>query len=361
MKRRWLTNTIRIIFLLIIAFAIFWLIYGKQWYENSNNKVKPVAEHAPFALSTWVVDWDWESSSDDMQAVAQNWDSVQLFLGYFDTNNELLWGEEKENFIADARQKLLNDETEIPIYLTLVNDRIHDDGSSTQKDESIVTTIIESAESQYKFIEHVMTIIHQNGLDGLEMDFENISAQYWPDLLHFYELLHHRLAAEGIPLRIVLEPKVKFEDLELPEGPQYVVMAYNLFGYHSGAGPKADRTFIQKLTARMEYIPGDPTVAIATGGFAWSENGTIVALSEQTALDLQTKAIDEHIERDAESGSIQFEYLDEHGVMHTVWTADHETIKTWIEMIHQRGYSNIAIWRMGDLSEQTLLYLDGLK
>src|SRR5690606_15672622 len=99
-------NIVRIIFLLILAFAIFWLVYGKQWYENSMNKVKPVAEHAPIALSSWIVDWDWDSSTQNMQSIAQKWDSIQLFLGYFNTNNELIWNEKQASLISDARQKL---------------------------------------------------------------------------------------------------------------------------------------------------------------------------------------------------------------------------------------------------------------
>jgi len=361
MQRRWVTTTIRIIFITIIALAVFWLVYGKQWYHDYTSKEKPVAEHPPVALSTWVVDWDWESSSDNMQSVAQNWDSLQLFLAYFDENMKLRWDEKQEHFVSDARQKLADVEIDIPLFLTIVNDKMELDGNSIQKDESIVTEIIQSTESQYNYIEHFMSIIHQNQLDGLEIDFENISEEHWPELVQFYDLLYRRLTAEDKQLRILLETKVKFEELKLPIGPQYVVMAYNLFGNHSGAGPKADRSFIQKLTARMEYLPGDPAVAISTGGFDWSSEGTIKSLTEQDALRLTAKAIDNKVIRDEKSGAIHFDYFDDHMVKHTVWTADQETIKGWIDMIHQRGYSNIAIWRMGQLSEETLLYLSEVK
>lgn len=32
-------------------------------------------------------------------------------------------------------------------------------------------------------------------------------------------------------------------------------MCYNLFGTHSGPGPKADRAFLEQMVARMSNIP----------------------------------------------------------------------------------------------------------
>lgn len=356
MKYRWIFNTIRILIVTFILLLVFWLLYGQNWYNNYKNNHKPVGDHAPITLSTWVVDWDWDSSIEDMKQIKDQLGSVQLFLGYFDEQDLIIWNDELQAYQSKTREQLSagDQESTTPFYLTIVNDIVKQDGSSVQKDEGLVERIIATPQSRYTYIEHLVRLVQDNHFDGLELDFENISSGNWPQLVAFYEMLYRRLASEDIPLRIVLEPKVDFTQIDFPEGPQYVVMAYNLFGIHSDAGPKADRSFLGKLTARMENLPGEPTVAIATGGFDWDESGRITALTEQTAEDLLLTATSGTARRDEESGAQTFNYSDEQGNNHTVWFADAETLKYWIEIIQQRGYSNIAIWRMGNISDQSL-------
>jgi len=222
----------------------------------------------------------------------------------------------------------------------------------------LVKRLVSSPQSQLRFIEQVISIAKQYHLSGIEIDFENLTDIDAALLTQFYTLLYTQLSQEQLQLRIVIEPKMKFESISLPVGPQYVVMAYNLHGFHSAPGPKANIPFIGKLTARMEGLPQNSTVAIATGGFMWSENGAIAAISEQQAVELQKKASDNTIVRDEPSQAISFIYEDLKGEKHTIWYADHITLKHWIKAIQQRGFSNIAIWRLGQLTDETLAMLN---
>lgn len=359
MKFRWLINTIRIIIVSCIVVFFVWFFYGEKWYENYKNTHKPVGEHAPITLSTWMVDWDWEASKEDTIQLNEQWDSIQLFLGYFDENDQVIWNDDLISKATEIRDGFSTEQSrnDAQIYLTIVNDIKKLDGESIQKDAALVDRIIGSPESKYNYVEQFVSLIHEGEFDGLEIDFENISVDSWPELLDFYKLLYRRLVAEDISLRIVLEPKVDYKKLDFLEGPQYVVMAYNLYGYHSGAGPKADRDFIGKLTAKMESIPDYPIVAIATGGFDWGDTGKPTAISEEEAKKLELKAKQGSIVRDNDSGAITFTYTDDLGDNHTVWYADQETLIIWIEMIQQRGFSDIAIWRMGNISDDSLAKL----
>ncbi|WP_409344172.1 hypothetical protein [Paenibacillus sp. MBLB4367] len=67
-------------------------------------------------------------------------------------------------------------------------------------------------------------------LGGVEIDYEKIRDSDWSKVGIFYEELYRRLQAMGKTLRIVLEPRAPIERLTLPEGPVYVMMAYNLYG-----------------------------------------------------------------------------------------------------------------------------------
>ena len=138
--------------------------------------------------------------------------------------------------------------------------------------------------------------------DGLEIDYENL----WKDpvvarnFMHFLEILVPMAEKEKIPLRIVLEPGFsEFEtpiDLaegkfEFPEGPEYVVMCYNLFGTHSKlAGPKADIKFLDRMLVKTSQLPRPHSVALAVGGCVWQEGKAPYYVTEKEAVSENTKA-----------------------------------------------------------------------
>lgn len=365
MRKRWLIHVANAIALLLVLTVIWWLMYGKDWYEKRMIEEKPIGKHAELQWSAWIVDWEWEAGKQQAAQFMEKLDSLQLFLGYFNEQGEIIWGEEQSRYVSDMQQQIaqLNEQRasnkqkalEPELYVTLVNDVLYADGSSLQKSNELVANMLASHQVESDYIEQFVALVKEAGLDGLELDFENIDQQLWPELVSFYEMLYRRLHEEQLLLRIVLEPKMKFEDYKFPEGPQYVVMAYNLYGSHSGPGPKANLEFIGKLTARMEDLPGEPSVAIATGGFQWDQGNNAKSLSEQ---DIDALLITHGIqaERDKKSGAMHFTYSAD-GKRYEVWYADGATLQFWAEAIQQRGYSQLAIWRLGNVSEATLTHL----
>ena len=88
-------------------------------------------------------------------------------------------------------------------------------------------------------------------------------------------------ARDAIRLRVVL-PWDAPKYAALPAGPEYTVMCYNLFGYHSGPGPKADVPFLTETCALYQNQPYTTRMAFANGGFAWRDSG-ISALTQTEA------------------------------------------------------------------------------
>lgn len=124
-------------------------------------------------------------------------------------------------------------------------------------------------------------------------------------------------------------------------------MAYNLYGYHSGPGPKADKEFIKKLVYKSKKHLKDVRIAFSLGGFDWSEEDKIPkALTKVDALKLLEKH-NKKIQRDKKSGAAYFEYIDENLKKHTVWYCDEETIQTWMDIAKDKGIEKFALWRLG--------------
>jgi spore germination protein len=79
----------------------------------------------------------------------------------------------------------------------------------------------------------------------------------------FLVQLSNEAVKNKIPLRIILEPSVPFSAITWPEGPEYVVMLYNLYGNHTTTGgPKANKSLIAKTILAMGNLPGARGVAL---------------------------------------------------------------------------------------------------
>src|SRR5690554_6797642 len=113
-------------------------------------------------------------------------------------------------------------------------------------------------------------------------------------------------------------------------------MCYNLYGYGTEPGPKADIQFLEELIQKMKVLPGEVSFALATGGFNFNENGEITSINEIHAIEL-LNIYDIIPVRDEDSGSMVFRYTDEVNLAHEVWYADERTIELWSEVIGQAG------------------------
>lgn len=338
-------------FLLLLILSL--LIYFLNQLSSSKVDIESETVGEPTRdLSVWVVDWHREAGLRDLQELSASLSSVQVFGVYFNHEDQL---HVTDGFLQSISAVMdVSEERGIPsTYLTIVNDRFNEDGTITQKDSALLTRLIATEQSRNQHIANIMQLVERHGVAGVEIDYERVLQEDWTNLILFLQQLYEQLQELDLSLRVVLEPRAPIEELELPEGPDYVMMAYNLFGYHSGPGPKADLSFIEILTKRMESLPGNPYVALATGGFSWDGEKKATALTEQKAVELEQKSI-QPPSRDEESASVYFDYVDENGEKHSVWYADGETLRVWIEEAYSRGTTNIALWRLGDFNDETL-------
>lgn len=143
---------------------------------------------------------------------------------------------------------------------------------------------------------------------------------------------------------IVLEPSTPFKDTKLVAGPSYVVMFYNLYGLHSGPGPKANQQFIYNTLAKMEALPQPKGVALANGGCLWSNKDKPRFITEQEAETLQKKYGAES-KRDEASQCQVFKYRVGTTVCE-VWYADSTTLQQWTTWVKQGNITDISLWRL---------------
>lgn len=291
-------------------------------------------------LSAWITYWDLDVQGE-VKSLDKQLKEVSYFAAYFDSNNELTIPQQLVDYYNRTKDE---DYTK---YLTIVNDKINSDGTSSLKDKDLLKTLLTDSTLRSKHVKDIISLASQYGFNGIEIDYEQIKddMELWNNYLLFINELYDESNGIGLKLRVILEPNVPFDVLEFIEGPTYVMMCYNLHGGFSEPGEKANPQFIKELMDKMESVPGSKNFAIATGGFNWASDGKVTSLSEVEAKDL-VKEYSAKEERDNKSQCIVFKYTNEDGIEHEVWYADKNTLNSWMQVIKEKGYG-ISLWRLG--------------
>ena len=295
--------------------------------------------------SAWLVYWDTEGALEEARQLGNALHSIVYFAAYFDENDYLFVPSGVDDLYFDTEAFYMEG---MPVrYLSVVNDREQASGGTLVKDTQILEMLFETPETMDAHIRDLISLAKDYEYDGLEIDYERIRDQaLWEKFAEFIHMLVPRAEEAGLQLRVLFEPSAPLRKLTFPEGPEYVMMCYNLFGDHSGPGPKADDDFLIKMIESMQYLPGRKTFALATGGFHWIGGKSEAAITQTQALDL---ADDNHAEptRDPACGAMTYTFQDSLKRTHEVWFADVETLHRWADIIWLHGEYGVDIWRLG--------------
>lgn len=316
----------------------------------------PAVGQEESSYSAWLPYWVLDDAMDEAEALSGQLDMLVAFAAILDENDHPFLLDETETLLL-AMQRAFGKER---VALSVVNDVQVAQGEYVNKTTDPLRRLFADEEAMNQHIARLLTLVDTYELAGIEIDYENIKddAALWAQYAVFIQKLYEQMKAEGLTLRVVLSwdaPRY----VSLPEGPEYVVMCYNLYGYHSGPGPKADFSFLNETAQLYASVPDEVSMAFATGGFEWVNGSVVSALTQVQAEELLAQQ-GVTPRRDEDSGALyaQFE-LD--GEIHIVWYADGETLARWCAHMQEKGFESFDFFRLGGnvLSdwEQTVLSL----
>ena len=291
----------------------------------------------------WYVYWDMDVW-DELLFLSEETElsAASMFACYFDEDGQL--------YVPQGFPKLkeMAEELAFPVtYLSFTNDVHHADGSATQKDPKFLQDLWSDSERTEETAAEMLTLTKSMGADGIEIDFENIKElELWTNYIRFLELIWDKAQAEKLSMRVVLSVSAPVEDLNFPVGPEYSVMCYNLYGTHSGPGPKADTDFLKNTAEKflkLQHI----SYALATGGFEWNDDGTVTRSLTQEAAEALAEEFACKPTRDKPSGALYYTFHDD-GKKFTVWYADEQTLAAWQnEILGVNSEAEFDLWRVG--------------
>ena len=307
--------------------------------------------HEPVTLTAWTAYWDMPGGMAESELLGKKLEYVSYFAATFKDDGSL--------FISDELKEGRKGHEKPTDYLTIVND-VEASGKSAAKvkDLDILHKTLDDKDVRQSHIEEILEFAKNNGYGGIEIDYERIfkDDKLVKPYLSFLEEIKNACDEENLKLRVILEPGMDFK-AGFPEGPEYCVMLYNLYGTHSNAGPKADGRFIEKTIDKMEALPGKKSVALSNGGCVWEasllklkhDKGRFITEAKAVELQEQFKA---EVKRDEASACLYFNYTDQ-GQDYTVWYADSETLNAWITVAANKGIRTVSLWRLGGSTDIT--------
>ncbi len=313
-------------------------------FNNTNNGSSEEKVYDP-DIGAWYPYWDYDTADEEMEIIGDDLNTLCFFAAYYDVNSKPFIPEDtRKTKDALIRSGALEGKK---TYLTFVNDKLLEKGSSL-KDTELLYELFSDSSNASQHAEEILKMCKNFGCDGIEIDYEAIKKDYtlWGYFNHFIVILSEKAKAEEMPLRVVFEPSAPLDAYQWPEYPEYVMMCYNLYGYGTEPGPKADIEWLKELSERMKGLPGNINMALATGGFDFSSNGSVSQIDYADAVSLLAK-YRSNSNRDISSAAINFTYTDEAGITHEVWYADQDTINAWIDTVKNCGIPRVSIWRLG--------------
>ena len=311
------------------------------------------------AAGAWVTEWDLDNGLRELNQ--HTFRRVILFAASFNHEDKLVLPQSLTKLFQGTLSELTGPGQEV--FLSVVNDRFDEDGKTVLKDSGLISRLMASEASRQRHKQDLLALLAKAPFSGLEIDYERITMQDWPVLLAFAADVSRELSAKGKKLRFILEPRQKYLQASLPNGPQYVIMAYNLYGTHSGPGPKADPTFLKKLADWCSHLPEKPGIALASGGFAW-ESDNVHSLTEKEALSRLGSSVTTP-KRDVGSNYLQFRLKEKDKSIEAfpdatrpprteIWFADGMTLASLAHKARSLGFSSIDLWRLGGNHPESL-------
>lgn len=320
------------------------LLASMMFFMSACCHSQPLSDEQARQLKTnssaWVVYWDLDSGLKEASKAEKRLQALFYFAADFAADDHFVLPQE---LVQARKKKRKGGYTE---YLSFVND-YRGSAGNILKDTAVLKRVLKDENSRKEHIAEIIALTKSNGFAGVEIDYENI----WKDtevkglFLKFLPQLQNAANAEGLKLRIVLQPSVDFGNKGFVEGPEYVVMLYNLYGLHSDVGPKADEKFLIEVLQAMQKLPGKKSAALSVGGCMWSTKGKPRFITEREAVAL-AKQHNETPKRDKDSGALHFRFRKGTAV-EEVWYADKETLAKWVFICKKYRVDTISFWRLG--------------
>lgn len=313
-----------------------------------------VVKEGPVVVGYYAEDWEGDGRAlEALRAAGQHVDRVVNFALQLNADGSVTT-RSYPALQAEARGLGL------PVYGLVHNMK---DGNFSAE---VARSVLADQARRSRAVADMLTIARAQGLDGIDIDIENVPGELRP---YFTALVTEAAAAlkpHGIGITVSVPAKV-WDDTKSNWGgafdyaalgavaDQVAIMTYDEHSYGLPEGPVASLPWVERVAAyATQQIPAEKILlGIPAYGYAWvsGTNRVVKGLSTSGAYQLAAKHGAEVLWDDA--AQVPYFTYSEGGVAHTVYFENSQSTAAKLTVVTKYGLGGIAIWRLG-LNEKAI-------
>ncbi|WP_281889631.1 glycosyl hydrolase family 18 protein [Paenibacillus sp. YYML68] len=220
-------------------------------------------------------------------------------------------------------------------------------------------------DTRMKMTKQLLSYAQMYGLDGINIDFENVRTADKQPFVQFVRELTPLLHEQGLVVSIDVTPRSNsemwslfYDRKALIESVDYMMlMAYD---EHWASSPKAGsvaslpwvEASIQGLLKDDRIPPEKLVLGVPFYTRVWTEeekDGKRQVKSRAVYMEMPQRIIREHKLNPVyseETGQNYIQY-EENGKPHQIWIEDERSVRARIQLVHKYGLAGVASWRRG--------------
>src|SRR5690242_864481 len=323
-------------------------LFKKLKSDSSKNKNNHPSKANSLSLirAAFYTPWNAQLSLPDLQKNADKINTIIPEWFFIDTATHKLQTRIDSAGLVLMKQKHLRI---LPILSNF-------NSSKNDFDGKLLHNILKDSTSQNRFIKQVVDTLSFYGLNGINVDFEEIAEKTNAPLTSFQKKLYEALHAKDMLVTMDVEPKNSDYDYrKLALYNDYIIlMAYDEFNGSTGPGPISAQKWIEDaLSWTSDRIdPSKIILGVSGFGYSWSD-GKIdsLPLTYSDAIN-KAKTIDAKIIYDDDSYNLHYNYVTQSEtdtsdvVNHEVWFTDAATTFNILRFSDEFPTAVTALWRL---------------
>jgi spore germination protein YaaH len=329
--------------------------------------VMPIVLASLLALGGWIVPWQRDAGVATVERSRGEIHDVFLFAGQLDGEGMAVL-EGTGTWWADLAVRLRSRGARV--WLTLVNDRVVPSGPPVLKDADVVHRILHDSGLRARHRESALALARRLGVDGVDLDYENLPAAERDAFSDFAAELGAGLRAAGLGFSITVQPKRGETTARGPGAMDWPrlcriadrvqVMLYNEHNASTEPGPIASVEWMSRVVDyALASCPAAKIVPIVkVSGMRWGpEKAEWLTFPAVTGL---IDSLAPRLRRERGSRVPWFAYEDAAG-RHVVYFEDARSLGAKADRLRARGLTQVVVWSLGAEDPDAIPRLGGQK
>ena len=297
----------------------------------------------------WITYWQLSQGMATLDETPRAFDDVYLFIAHLSPAGDPFLASTKDDYRAIVSRLKMEGKR---VWLTVVNDVVSEEQQPLLKDPYIVSRLLSEPQRRRDHIDALLGLAERLGVDGIDIDYENLRFRDRQNFSRFAEELARALHRKKLQLALTVQPKEREKRGQgagandwrqlCAVADRLQIMLYNEHSGKTGPGPIASTAWMARVLDFAErQCPIDKLVpAIKIVGAKWN-GGNVRGITYQQAIALETEIqrtpVDKipHFTRQTKTGEESVYYEDKISLAHK------------LEWLSHRGYRQFVIWRLG--------------